>query len=57
MVDFQAIGFAAAAIGLLGFVPYVIAILKKKTVPHRTSWLVWAALGNYPNILLALEPN
>lgn len=41
----QFVGLTAAVVGMLGFVPYIRSILEKKTVPHRASWLVWAALG------------
>jgi hypothetical protein len=39
------LGIAASAIGLAGFIPYITSILSGRTVPHRTSWFVWAALG------------
>lgn len=29
---------------LLGFVPYIVAIIKRQTQPMKTSWLIWAGL-------------
>lgn len=39
------LGIAASIIGLAGFIPYITSILSGRTVPHRTSWFVWSALG------------
>ena len=29
---------------IAGYVPYIISIVKKKTVPAKASWLIWAIL-------------
>lgn len=35
-------GIIAGALALAAFFPYVIAILKKKTLPSQTTWIIWA---------------
>ncbi len=34
----------AGVLYVIGFVPYVIGILRKETKPAKASWLVWASL-------------
>ena len=40
----EILGWTAAALGLLGYVPYFISMLRNKTKPHAFSWLVWGIL-------------
>ncbi len=35
---------AAGVLFLLGFLPYIRAILRRETVPSKASWLIWAGL-------------
>lgn len=36
---------AAGAIGLAGFVPYILSTLKGRTKPNRATWWIWALLA------------
>ena len=36
------IGAIAAALAIVGLVPYIIDVLKKKTKPHLFTWIVWS---------------
>lgn len=40
----QLFSFFAGFFIMVGYVPYIISILKKKTVPAKASWLIWASL-------------
>lgn len=52
MLDWRNIvGIGAGVFSLLGFVPYIITILQRKTSPNRASWSIWASLG----IVLAIS--
>lgn len=35
----------AAVCGVVGTVPYVVDTVRRTTVPHRGSWLIWSVLG------------
>jgi hypothetical protein len=35
----------AGIISFLGFIPYIIGILKKRVTPSFTTWLVWSIIG------------
>lgn len=35
----------SAIIGLLGYIPYVISVLRKKTVPNPATWWIWSVVG------------
>src|SRR5690349_12782617 len=46
MTDYKTIiGYAAAGLTFLGYVPYFWGIYKKQTLPHAFSWLVWSVLN------------
>lgn len=46
MPDIFAIaGKAAGIISFIAFIPYIVSILRKKTVPNRASWWIWAIVG------------
>ncbi|MBI5654195.1 hypothetical protein HZC53_00860 [Candidatus Uhrbacteria bacterium] len=34
----------AGILFLIGFIPYILAIVKRKTRPSKASWIVWTAL-------------
>lgn len=38
----QILGIVSGACLILGYFPYVYSVFKKKTVPNRASWLIWA---------------
>lgn len=38
------LGFLAVALGVLGYVPYILGLYKKTVTPHAFSWFVWALL-------------
>jgi uncharacterized membrane protein len=48
-------GVLATIIGIYSTVPYVIAILKKKTKPHQLSWLVFVIMNGIVLISQFLE--
>ncbi|MBD3210500.1 hypothetical protein GF318_03915 [Candidatus Micrarchaeota archaeon] len=41
----SAAGMAAAVLGFIAFIPYVISILKGKSAPNRATWWIWTFLG------------
>jgi len=41
----QIIGIIAGILALLGYVPYIISILKNKTRPNRATWFIWSIVG------------
>ena len=38
------ISVTAGILFIIGFIPYVRAILRKETKPAKTSWIIWASL-------------
>src|SRR3990167_6881798 len=47
MLEFTAtIGLFAGILKFIGFVPYIISILRKKTRPSRATWFVWMTLAS-----------
>lgn len=38
-------GKIAGIISFIAFIPYIVAILRKKTRPNRASWWIWTVLG------------
>lgn len=38
------ISIIAGVLFVIGFVPYIRAILRKETKPAKTSWIIWASL-------------
>ena len=46
MSNWQAfIGIIAGVISLFGYLPYIVAILQKKTKPNRATWCIWTIIG------------
>ena len=35
----------AGIIGLLGYIPYVLAIIRRKTTPNPATWWIWSVVG------------
>jgi len=38
-------GMMAGALSLVAFIPYILAILKKETVPNQATWFIWTIVG------------
>lgn len=38
-------GTVGGVIYFLGFLPYIIQVVRKETKPNRTSWLIWSVMG------------
>ncbi|MFK4299175.1 hypothetical protein ABH924_004356 [Arthrobacter sp. GAS37] len=38
-------GFAAAGIGVLGYIPYLTGVIRGTVRPNPVSWMIWALLG------------
>ena len=45
MYDIGLFSILACILSLCGYIPYIQNILKRKTKPSRTSWLIWTLLG------------
>jgi uncharacterized protein with PQ loop repeat len=41
----EVIGIIAGILGLLGCIPYLASIFKRKTRPNKASWIIWALVG------------
>jgi hypothetical protein len=39
------IGIVSGLISLLGYLPYVLSILKGRTKPNRATWIIWTVIG------------
>lgn len=39
------VGQIAGAISLLGFIPYAVAVLRRRARPNRATWIIWTAVG------------
>lgn len=39
------IGQVAGIVSLIGFVPYLASVLRKKTRPNRATWWIWTVVG------------
>lgn len=38
------LGVIAIALSLAGLIPYIVSILRRQTVPHIFTWLIWSAM-------------
>ncbi len=38
-------GILAGVLSMLGFIPYIISILRGKTQPNKATWFIWAIVG------------
>lgn len=43
--SYQIIGMIAGVLALVGYVPYIISILRNKTQPNRATWFIWTIVG------------
>ena len=41
----EVVGITAGIIGILGYIPYIISILKGQTKPNRATWFIWTLVG------------
>ena len=39
------LGIIAGCISFFAFVPYIVSIVKGKTIPNRATWLIWSWVG------------
>lgn len=39
-------GVLSGVLTILGYIPYIIDTLKKRTQPERASWLIWSTIGS-----------
>ena len=41
----QIIGIIAGILAILGYIPYIISILRGRTRPNKATWLIWTLVG------------
>lgn len=41
----EIIGIIAGILALLGYIPYIISIIKGKTLPNKATWFIWTVVG------------
>ncbi|OGT55391.1 MAG: hypothetical protein A3F14_01780 [Gammaproteobacteria bacterium RIFCSPHIGHO2_12_FULL_43_28] len=41
----EMLGITAGVLALVGYIPYIISILRGKTRPNRATWLIWTVIG------------
>lgn len=41
----EILGITAGVLSLVGYIPYIISILRGKTQPNKASWIIWAIVG------------
>jgi len=46
---------AAGVLFIIGFVPYILAIVQKKTKPSKASWIIWASLDTITMVGMYVE--
>lgn len=39
------IGQLAGLLSMIGFIPYIIGILKRRVIPNRVTWTIWTLIG------------
>lgn len=44
-ISYQVIGIIAGILSLVGYVPYIISMLRGITKPNRATWVVWTIIG------------
>lgn len=42
---YQTLGIVAGVLGLGGYIPYIISVLRGKTRPERATWFIWTLVG------------
>ncbi len=45
MSFYEVVGIASAVVFTSSAIPYIVATLRKKAVPHPVSWVLWAVIG------------
>lgn len=45
MTYYETIGIIAGILALVGYVPYIISILRGKTQPNKATWFIWTLVG------------
>ena len=45
MSFYEVVGILSAVVFTSSAIPYIVSIVRGKTVPHPVSWLLWAVLG------------
>ena len=45
MLENRVIGIVAGVLALSAIIPYTISIFRRKTVPNRATWFIWALCG------------
>jgi uncharacterized protein with PQ loop repeat len=41
----QMLGILAGILSILGYIPYIISIIKGKTQPNKATWFIWTLVG------------
>lgn len=41
----ETLGIIAGILGVVGFIPYIISILRGKTRPNQATWFIWTLVG------------
>lgn len=54
---YEIVGVSAAIIGILGYIPYIISILKGDTRPNKASWFIWTVVGGLLAVSYLAEGN
>ncbi len=44
-LSYELFGYIAGVVEVIAFIPYIIAMVRGKTRPHRGSWFIWTVLG------------
>jgi hypothetical protein len=44
-MSMEMLGIIAGIIGLAGYIPYIISIIKGETKPNKASWFIWTVVG------------
>lgn len=42
MISIQTLSLISGALLIGGYIPYIYDVIKKKTIPNRASWFIWA---------------
>lgn len=42
---YEILGIIAGILSLVGYIPYIISILRGKTLPNKASWIIWSVVG------------
>ena len=45
VTTYKILGLISPVVSGMGYIPYIVSILKGKTKPHPFSWFVWSLLG------------